>query len=427
MLPVDDLFEEPWWYAFEDEALRDLIDTVLAQNLNIEIAHKNMEILGQRLRGVESNLFPRIEAQTGYRRGKQPEPTFSPTEGVQTELDDFENISLGVELSYLLDVSGRVRLGRQAFRENIAAREAEVRSLYSGIIMQTIIQWYSYGAALEQLAIARDQYAYAQEQKILQKRRYMAGLGDRLSFEQARSAYYGAGQTVTDLTQDRDLAAMNLALLSGDYPRSDREKPSRSFTAVELPPVPAVVPSDLLRRRPDIIAAEHELEQARLEVGVARADLFPTVTLSASYSQATDEWGDLFSLADFTRSLGGQVVQTLFSGGEIRSSISEQKLSYAASILEYRQVALDAFGEVEENLARLHTAEENATRLAEQVSSLTEIYGETALRYMRGVIPYDGYVESRNAAVELEMAEVGMTLQRIILRLELMHSMGGLW
>jgi NodT family efflux transporter outer membrane factor (OMF) lipoprotein len=427
VLSRDELFIDEWWKKFNDSLLNRIVDRIITNNLDIQVAQKNIDMLHIQLRGVESNLFPSASAHLGYSRGQQLQPSFSPTEGMTEEMDDFESFSTGIDISYLLDITGRVRLGRQAFTENIHARQAEVRNLYGSLIMQGIIQWYTYISAIERLELARDQYSYAVEQEEIQEMRYTAGLGSMLELEQAGNARYAAENRVRTVKQERDLAKINLSVLMGSYPGRLFTDDTPAVADITLPDVPAVLPSEHIKTRPDVVAALHAIEKARLEIGVARADFFPSLSLSASVSNRTENFSDLFSLSDFARSIGGQMAQTLFKGGEIRSNVSGKEAAYAQAILSYRNTVLTALKDVESALVRLHSTEENYTIVEGQYESLSSVYEEMRTRYMQGIVPYERYIDSRESLIEMDMARTQLFMGRISARLELIHSFGGLW
>ncbi|MGM0443668.1 MAG: efflux transporter outer membrane subunit [Fibrobacterota bacterium] len=428
LINPDSAVDTLWWHGFEDSTLNAFIDTVLEENLDLRVALKNIEIMEENLRGVESNLFPSASASMGYSRGKQMQRDFSPTGGMTQSLEDVENFNAGLDLSYVLDLTGRVRNGRRSLKEGVLSSRESIRSVYAGVISQAVITWYQYRAAGLRLALAEKNLDAARSQVDTRSRRYAGGVGTFLEYEQARSAALAAEQEYAAVRKEQDFARVQLSVLSNQYPgKGLRPDKAKSFLQATLPSVPLAVPSRAVLARPDVRAARHTVERRRLDIGVARAGFLPTFTLTGSVSNNTSSVDDLFSVDNFARSIGGQVAQTLFQGGKIKSDVDKSKLEYAKAVLEYRQTVLLAFKEIEQGIVQLQETEARVRLIEKQHGAARNIHEELQRRYLRGLVPYDRYLDARESMISLEMNRLSLQVKRIQDRINLAAAAGMIW
>ena len=393
---------EQWWKAFGNEALNQRIDTALAHNPTVEAARASLRQAQELLRASKGAWFPSADASLGGSRAKQSVASG----GTGTP---FTLYNASVNVSYTLDLFGGVRHGvelRQAqtdFQRWLL--EGATLSLASNVATAS----FQESALQEQIDATQQVVVLLQDQSDLAAKQYAIGVksqGDLLALQSQLASAQAA------LAPQRlALAALRnqLAVLMGSMP-TQGDIQSGGLDGFQLPgEVPLSLPSDLVRRRPDVRAAEAQLQAATAQVGLATSDLFPHITLGGSYGSSATETGKLFKEPTTTWSLGLDLLQPLFHGGSLRAQKRAAEAGLDAASAIYRASVLNAFRDVSDTLNALQFDADalQAQSLAEQSASKSLDLVKAQYR-----IGSASYLQLLDATRQWQLARVGFIRAR---------------
>ncbi|MCD7799012.1 MAG: TolC family protein [Akkermansiaceae bacterium] len=327
-----------WWNLFGDNQLSNLIEEGLAANpdtimaaLSIKEAESSAKIAG-------AALLPAVSASASQ--------TTSPSGGFRST--SHGEWSASANASWELDLFGGSRRNIEAALANLHSTQASAGAVQTALTANIASAYFDWIEAKESLRIAKAQLEYQKKTLDIVRRRHSAGLEAKLDLEQSLSQVASTESSIPAQEAAIKTAENTLAVYLGTHmSRINLHMPSEAVYN-RIPSVPVGLPSELLRRRPDIIQAEATLHQATANVGVAVADLFPKISLtgSASTSGGSDFTG-FFRERRSTWSLGGSLSQNIFQGGSLLEQIRLRKTEVANAEESYRKAVLDALSEVE--------------------------------------------------------------------------------
>lgn len=333
-----------WLQDFNSPALTKLVNEALKNNPDLEATAARFEQSLAEAQIAGADLMP--SAGLGLNGARQQITTFGPT---STDGVIFENYDLSLNISWELDIWGRLRDRSSAALSRVEASMADLRGAELSLASQTTKAWFNLIEAKQQLDFAESTaLSYRKDQKALEDR-FKRGLGSGLELRRIRTQTASAEADVAIRQRGLDAATRNLEIILGRYPGGElaaiNELP-------DLPPsIPAGLPADLLQRRPDLVAAERQLAAADKELTASEKDLLPQISLTASAGSSTQEFDDLLD-GDFSVwSLAGNLSQPIFQGGRLRANVDRSASLRDQAIANYRNIALRAFLEVETTLA----------------------------------------------------------------------------
>lgn len=333
-----------WLQDFHEPQLQALVDQALAHNADLRRAAARFSQSVAEARIAGADLMP--SANLGLNGARQKISTFGPqsTGGVR-----FENYSLDLNLSWEIDLWGRLRDRTAAALAQVEASHAELASARLSLAAQVTKSWFNHIEASQQLALAeKTARSYRENLKTLEAR-FKRGLAEGLDLRRTRTLAAGAEADVERRRRALDQAARSLEVLLGRYP-SAAVAIGDSLPA--LPDtIPAGLPADLLYRRPDLITAERRLAAADREYRAARKDLLPKISLTASGGRSSQEFKDLLDNNFSVWTLAGNLAQPIFQGGRIRANIDRSSALREQAAANYHNAALNAFLEVETTLS----------------------------------------------------------------------------
>jgi NodT family efflux transporter outer membrane factor (OMF) lipoprotein len=362
-----------WWTAFHDPVLERLVARALTANLDVRIAGARLREARAALGGAQAGELPDLAADGSATRSRSLYIT--PFGAANVEGNYFQ---AGFDASWEIDVFGGTRRAIEAARYDLGGLEASGRDVQVSVAAEVVRTYLELASAQERLVIAAATLNRQQQTRDLIAVQSQAGLVDAAAFAQA-DAQLSSNQTVLPLLDiARQQAGHRLALLLGEAvpelsERADGPErrfsaqvrggagaaPAELFSVAVLPdPIEAIspgLPSQLLRRRPDVAQAERALAAATARYGVAVADLYPSFSLLGGFGFASTQAGGLFSAANQVWSLGPSVRWPLLGAGieRIRAAIAAADARADQALLRYQQVVLTAFSEVEDALVAL--------------------------------------------------------------------------
>lgn len=352
-----------WWTLFHCEPLDALIREALANSPNVAAAQAALRQAGENLRAqIGTTLYPSVDAKANATREKFNGVTFG--EPQLTELLNLYNASVNV--SYNLDVFGGGRRELESLRSQVDYQGFQLQAAYLALTANIVTAAIKEASLREQIdateRIADDEDA---QLRILRQQLELGGVS-RTAVLAQETLVAQTRATLPPLRQSLDQTRHQLAVLAGKPP-SDTDVPEFRISMFTLPQtLPVSVPSSLVRQRPDILAADATLHQASAQVGVATANLYPQLTLSASYGPQALTPAGLLKYADMIWSFGAGITQPIFHGGQLSAQKRAAEAAFDEANAQYRQTVLLAFQNVADTLRAL---EHDATGLSAQTQA----------------------------------------------------------
>jgi multidrug efflux system outer membrane protein len=399
----------PWLSAFGDTQLEALVRESLANNPDLQVAAARVEQAAGFVKSAGATLYPQVNLLA--RGGGAMSGDSSGLEGV------------GVFANWELDLWGRVRAGRRSAstQYDSAALDAEyARQSLAAFVAKS---WFLAIEARMQKSLAEEMAAAAQRQIDLAQDRLRVGRGDQSDVTLARASYAGYRDSVRQLEFSYRQALRALEALAGRYPGAALEVPAQ--LAAMPGPVPVGMPSELLERRPDVIAAERRVAAAFYRVEEAKAARLPRISLTAAVTSVSSE---LFVLQDRDNpvwSAGASITAPLFLGGQLQSQVEIRTAEQKQAVADYGRVGARAFGEVESALSAAFALEDREAILKEAVAENARALEFANVRYRVGPGDLRAVQQQSLALQAARTALLRVQAERLVQRVNLHLALGG--
>lgn len=403
-----------WWQAFGDPVLTALIEHALANNSDLAISAGRVREARGNLRAVSASLLPTLDVALAGGSSRS-------VSGVGTPLNQnyYEPLA---QVNYEVDLFGRLADQKSAARDAYFASEAghdAARLSIANAVANSYIALLGLDARLE---VARATLSARSDALRLAQSRVDRGYSPRLELDQARAEYQAAVQIIPQAELAIARLEDSLSQLTGDTPHAIAR--GAKLDALAAPKVPAGLPSDLLRRRPDIAQAEYQLAAADKSLAAARKRFLPRLTLSASGGVAvSDALVDPITLW----SLGGSVLAPLFEGGRLTGATEVAAGQRDQAAFAYRRATLGAFREVEDALAGVKRLDEQAIAAAAQRDALQDALKRATNRYNEGYSPYLEQLDAQRQFLASQLGLVQARTDALNARVQLYAALGGGW
>ena len=411
-----------WQEFLVDPRLRKLVETSLANNRDLRIAALNVEQTRAQYALTRSELFPTVSSLASAERKRA---LGAPGLDGPTVNSDSYHASIGL-VSYELDLFGRVRSLNSSALESYFADDAARVGVQIALVAEVANQYLTERALQEQIALAQQTLDGMDSAYGIMKQRFDSGTVSELelsSMEIQRQTAKADLAAFRQRIQELDHSLVFLA--GGSLPKGLPQ--GRSLDQVLVAEVKAGVSSDLLRRRPDIREAEHQLRAANANIGAARAAFFPRITLTASGGAASRGLSDLFTNGTGTWMFSPDVSLPIFTGGRNKANLEVAEIGKNIGIARYERSIQTGFREVADSLAARSGLAERISATASLVAAQQKRTDLATLRYTKGI---DGYFEVLNATLDLfsaRQALIRLHLARAINSVNLYKALGGGW
>lgn len=398
-----------WLSTFGDPALTALVSEAIAHNADLQAAAARVEQAGGFVKVASAALLPSISL-AGLWSGK-----------ASSGSSGLNGVFLNLQLE--LDVWGRLRYGEaaaQAQAEAVAADYAYARQSLAAMIAKA---WFIAIEAGLQRAVLTEMLASAEQLQQLALQRERIGPGNELAVAEARADVAGLRDALRQAELARQNALRAIELLAGRYPSAEASV-AASFGALP-PPVPAGLPSQLLERRPDVVAAERRVAVAFDRVGEAKAARLPRIALTAGGSSISS---DLFVLQDRNNpawGFGANLLAPLYQGGALRAQVEIRSAEQQAAIAAYAAVGQRAFGEAENALAAEFALADRAEALAAQVRASARALELAQVQYRVGSIDLRTVQSKQMALYSARSAQLRVQAEQRAQRINLHLALGG--
>ncbi len=408
----------PWWQVFQDSQLQELIRTALKQNYDLQIATERINAARAQLAITRSNLFPQVQGNGNFSGGK--ESNFQTT---------FNFLTFTADAAFQLDLFGKLRRATEASRAQLLATEDAKQTVVLTLVSDVANDYFALRALDLQLEITHGTVEAQEDAVRLTNLRLDHGVATKLDVLQAQQVLDTANAEIPDLERQVAQEENAISILLGNYPQAvPRGKP---LVEQPLPPeVPPGLPSTLMERRPDIREAEQNLVAANAEIGVAKAEFFPQISLTGSGGGAfgrSSAFSSLMSSQIATWSYGAQVSQPIFTGGALRGNLRLAESQHQQALIAYKQAIQQAFTDVSDGLIGYQKFHEVRVRQEASVADLQESVRLSNMRYKGGTTTYLEVLDGQRSLFSAELTLAQARGSEYLSLVQLYRALGGGW
>ena len=424
--PSDTKLKGDWWTLFQDPRLNELEAQVDTANQSLKSAEANFRAARAQIGYARSNEAPTIgvEPSIAAVRDSAHQPYFPSTLANNGE----GNFVLPVDLNYEIDLWGRIRRGVTSAREQAQASDADLESARLSLHAELALDYFGLRSADAQEKLLDDTVTAYESAVQLTSDRFEGGAAPQSDLAQARTQLDQARVQRTDIEVQRTQYEHAIAVLIGKPPAELTLPPIPIDQASQvMPDIPGVMPAALLERRPDIAADERRMASANEQIGIAQAAFYPTLSLSAIAGFQGTSAANWFNWPSRFWAVGPGMSETLFDAGRRRATKNITVANYDATVADYRQTALTAFQQVEDNLAALRILENEARQQHEATASAEQSLDLFQTRYEGGVDTYLQVVTWQTAALNNQRNDLDILQRRLDASVLLVKALGGGW
>lgn len=412
-----------WWTLYNDEVLNDLIAKTSKNNMDLKIAVARIEEADGYMREVGAALFPQVNLDSSASRYKVTELGATPVFGGMTPTRSNYNVKLST--NFELDFWGKLRRAQESAKaQALASRFAKdtidlsLKSLVAGD--------YLLLRSLEaQIELSKASMKSREDSLALTQRRLEGGVSSALDLHQAEVAYNNLKAQLADLIRQRAIIEHQLAVLTGDL---DLKIAVGDIKSLPVPPVPPLgLPSTLLEARPDVRQAEQNLIAANAKIGVAKAALFPTISLTAGLGGESKELGDVLKSAARIWNGGLSLNLPVFDSGRLSSKVDQATAEQKQLLASYERAVQNAFTEVNDALVSVRQNTEREAALNASQVSASKALEIANNRYKSGYTGYLEVLDAQRVFNDASLAYVQSRQARLTSTVELFKALGGGW
>jgi len=376
-----------WWKGFHDPVLVALVDKAITGNTDLARARARIDQSRAVAHGADASLLPSVDGTGDATAVRQS--LDSPIGAVSNILGlprDYNEYAVGAQASWELDVFGGLRRGSEAARAELVASEADAGAIAVAVAAETADAYLTLRGFQARLAVAEDQEKTERGLVGVVRQRFGEGLAPERELSRAEAELQSVRASIAPLRAAVAAQLNRLDVLVGEQPGANRALLAGARPIPAAPrPAGSAVPTDLLRRRPDVFAAEARVAASNARIGVAIADYYPHVSLAALLGTASTATSNLFTAGAVQASGGASIRWRLFDFGRVEAEVAQAKGRDAEALAAWRGTALRATEDVETALVRLVEAQAERAALVRQIAQLRKARDETRQAYAGGV------------------------------------------
>jgi multidrug efflux system outer membrane protein len=413
------LADLPWWQVFNDPALQELITQALSQNYDLQTAAARVEQARAQVAVARADLYP----QVGYDGIAARQKSFFPQNvgGNQT----YNIFGAIINAAWEPDLFGRIRHSTDAARAGLFAQEDVRRGVMLSLVTDVAIGYFALIELDRQLAIAHEsQQAYKQTLDLFTQR-FQAGRDSKLGVVRAQAAYDDSTARIASLDRAITQQENALSVLVGSYPQAIQRR--IPLADQSMPATPVGLTTDVLQRRPDILQAEQAMVGANAQIGIAVANYFPRVGISALFGGQAEHLEDIVKSSFSVWSIGATITGPIFQGGRLKAAYQAQQAFWDETVVQYKKTVLTAFQETSDALVAQQTLQTERTALQSQVEALKEAVDLALTRYEGGRATYFEVLEAQQLLFPSEDALAQNQRDQLVAVVDLYKALGGGW
>ena len=420
-----------WWTRLDDPALSALIEQAVASNLDIVQAQARLRQARESLRQANASFLPQINGSGSGGKNYR-------NQAGGTRVDDSGNVistgasnwsstySLGANASWQIDLFGELSRSSEAARADLAASGYDLATVRMTVISELVTNYVQARLAQEQLRVARETQAVQQDNYKIADWRLQAGLVSSLDEQQAKAQLAQTNATIPQLEASLKGSLNRIAVLTG-------QAPGEATRALETPAaIPAAstdiaigIPADTLRQRPDVRSAERALAAATARIGVAQAQLYPSLGISGNIGTTSNAFRNMFDL--ITGGVFANVAQVIFDGGRLASQVRSQKAATDAAFAAYKQSVLTALEDVENGMASLTSARTRKAEFATAYEASNNAAIMARSQYQAGLIDFQTLSTTETTLLNARNSLASARSDEVLAIAQLYNALGGGW
>jgi len=408
----------PYRNFFADNTLCSLIDTAVANNLDLQVAVKSIDLAQQTLKSAKLGLLPAATL------GVQDTRNFSSDNGVQKTSQEYV---ASVTASWEIDIWGKIRSRQQSALASYLKTQEAAKAVRTRLVADVASGYYNLLMLDAQLAVSRKNLALADTTLTMMQLQYTAGLATDLAVKQQQAAKEAVAGSIPLLEQNIAIQEDALSTLCGKMPEAIQRNQAL-FSVRMSDTIAAGVPAALLQNRPDVRAAEYAVRAAAADVSDAGAAFYPSLTLTAQGGVSALKASDWFSIpGSLFGSLQGSLLQPLFQRGQLQANYKQSTIRRDQAELAFKQSLLKAVAEVSDALIRLEKIKEQERFAEARVATLQRAVANAGMLFQSGMATSLEVMVVQSNALSAELALADLRRQRLAAMAELYRSLGGGW
>ena len=410
-----------WWKEFHDENLNSLVESALEKNTNLRIAYLNLQKAKASLGIAEADLLPGVNLNAGATRTRNSAETAS--HSPQTTTKSYE-INLG--LNYEIDLWGRVRNSVLAANENLNSSKFDYDSARLSLSSSVAKSYFALVSLNMQEAVLKETLKTYEDTLALRKTQLDLGSINEMTYLQSKAEVESAKTSLTSVLNSKSQALTSLAILTGKS--NDEILKGAVASAQNLPSSPEIkasISSDVLLRRSDVTKALADLKATNALVGVARAQYFPTLSLTGLFGFASDEFDRIFMGSASVWSLGANLTQKIFDFGRTKNNVRVAETNEQIAAITYEATVRSALGEVRDALISRQNAKLSLDQVKNLLQSQQKIYSLAKDQYNAGYIGHLELLDAERNLLQAKLQDVSAKLDEVDSAVEVYRALGG--
>ena len=419
-LPVDD----KWWLNFNDPVLDSLITVACNSNYSVLAAMENIKKARAAWRVAQSNLMPQFDLGIGWQRAKTSGNIASTMYNEAWE----GQFSTAVSMQWQADVFGTIYLRSKAQKKLFMATEEEYNAVMVSLVANVATTYFSLRQSLAEMWVLRENVASQQEILNITIARYNSGLASKLDVSQARSVYQSTLAQIPAMQATIDSYRNAMAVLLGTFPEElDGWLHEGYALPAYIAPIGVGIPAELLLRRPDLRAAERQVEANAALLGATRRDWFPQLLVSGSIGFQSAEMKSLFRSRSLTWEIAPTIKWNIFSGNDRVNSTRQARAALDGSILSFNEKMLTALQEVESAMSQYENSIAQIAALREAVNQNQETLNLSLELYRQGLTTFQSVLDAQRSLLTYQNYLVQALGGSLIYLVQLYEALGGGW
>ena len=410
-----------WWKEFKDENLNSLIESALEKNTNLRLAYLNLEKARASLGAAESSLLPGVNLNVGYTKAKSSGETY--TKQPQTR---YRTSSINLGLNYEIDLWGRVRNSVLAANESLNASKFDYDSARLSLSSSVAKSYFTLVSLNMQEAVLQETLKTYEATLALRKTQLDLGGINEMTYLQSKAAVESAKMSLISVLNLKSKALTSLAILTGKS--NDEILKGAVKSAKTLPTSPEIsagISSDVLLRRSDVAKALADLKATNALVGVAKADYFPTISLTGLLGFTSVDFENIFVGNANTWSIGGSLVQKIFDYGRTKNNVRIAETNEQIAAITYEGTVKTALGEVRDALISRQNAKLSLDQVKNLLQSQQKIYSLAKDQYNAGYIGHLELLDAERNLLQAKLQDVSAKLDEVDSAVEVYRALGG--
>ena len=410
-----------WWKEFHDENLNSLVESALEKNTNLRIAYLNLEKAKASLGVAEADLLPGVNLNVSYTKAKTSGETY--TGQPQTR---YRSSSINLGLNYEIDLWGRVRNSVLAANENLNASKFDYDSARLSLSSSVAKSYFALVSLNMQEAVLKETLKTYEDTLALRKTQLDLGGINEMPYLQSKAEVERAKTSLTSVLNSKSQALTSLAILTG---KSNDEilkgAVDSSKTLPASPEISAGISSDILLRRSDVAKALADLKATNALVGVAKADYFPTISLTGLLGFTSVDFENIFVGNANTWNIGGSLAQKIFDYGRTKNNVRVAETNEQIAAITYEATVRSALGEVRDALISRQNAKLSLDQVKNLLQSQQKIYSLAKDQYNAGYIGHLELLDAERSLLQAKLQDVSAKLDEVDSAVEVYRALGG--